>query len=500
VGSDRPIDRVLGALEGLERHNGYFKALCPAHPDRNTPSLSVTEKEDGAVLIHCFVCKDQEKVLRALEERGIRRSDLLYEDNQDPVRNGGKKAKRRMCLTRVYDYKTPDGRFIKHHTLRFASPPEGKVHHPNCRGDHFKSSKKDKDFLQARPDDNGGYVFGLDGVRTVLYNLAGVMQAALRGEMVVWVEGEKDADNGKERLGLITTTCPMGAKHFKPHYAGFLTGTHVVVVADNDGPGGEHAEMVARELLPFAASVKVLKLPDVPEKGDLTDWIEAGGTREEFDRLVLEAPQFFLPTKESEFGEKELLPVKSLREVVAEAAETPDFIVKNLLKKGELTDLSGLAKFSGKTTLVMHMLKAVRTGDLFLGEPTEEARVLYLTEQGNNFKEAIENAALDLDDDGFVVVQHRDVRDEEWEELLEKAIKLSKRMAGISSWWTPSRRSRSLLARKRTMPGTSGRGWSPSRKPRRATASRSWSSATLVRTVRVAAPPNSRPRSTSWPP
>jgi DNA polymerase-1 len=423
VGSDRPIDLVLGALEGVEQHNGYFKALCPSHPDQNTPSLSVTEKEDGAVLVYCFVCKDQERVLRALEERGIRGSVLFNENSQGPVRNDGKKAKRRMCLAKVYDYKTPDGRFIKHNTLRFASPPEGEIHHPDCRGDHF-SSRKDKDFRQARPDDNGGYVFGLDGVQTILYNLADVMQAALCGEMVVWVEGEKDADNGMERLGLITTTCPMGAKHWKPHYAGFLTGAHVVIVADNDGPGREHAELVARELLPFAASVKVLKLPNLPEKGDLTDWIEAGGTREEFDSLVSEAPQFILPTRGSEFGEKEILPVKVLREVVAEAEETPDFIVKDLLKMGELTDLSGLAKVSGKTTLAMHMLKAVRAGDLFLSEPTKEARILYLTEQGNNFKEAIEGAGLDLDDDGFVVVQHRDVRAEEWEELIEKATKL----------------------------------------------------------------------------
>jgi DNA polymerase-1 len=182
--------------------------------------------------------------------------------------------------------------------------------------------------------------------------------------------------------------------------------------------------MVATELLPFVANVKVLRLPDVPEKGDLSDWIDAGGTREQFDRLVSEAPQFFLPNKESGFGEKESLPVKSLREVVAEAEQAPDFIVKELLKKGELADLSGLAKYSGKTTLVMHMLKAVRAGDLFLGEPTKEARILYLTEQGNNFKEAIEKAALELDDDGFVVVQHRDVRSEEWEELVEKAVKL----------------------------------------------------------------------------
>ena len=63
------------------------------------------------------------------------------------------------------------------------------------------------------------------------------MRASLRGEMVVWVEGEKDADNGTEHLGLITTTCPMGAKQWKPHYAGLLTGARVVILV-----GGHQAQ------------------------------------------------------------------------------------------------------------------------------------------------------------------------------------------------------------------------------------------------------------------
>jgi hypothetical protein len=209
------IRNVLDRLEGVEQHNGHFKALCPAHDDHDQ-SLHIKEtceNGDRKVLVHCFVCKDQEKVLQALEERDIRSSDLFYENSQGPVRNGGKKVKKRMCLTKVYDYKTPDGRFIKHHTLRFASPPEADAHHPGCLGDHFNSSRKDKDFLQARPADNdGGYGYGLDGVQTILYNLADVMRASLRSETVVWVEGEKDADNGKERLRLTTTTCPTGGQ------------------------------------------------------------------------------------------------------------------------------------------------------------------------------------------------------------------------------------------------------------------------------------------------
>jgi DNA polymerase family A len=73
-------------------------------------------------------------------------------------------------------------------------------------------------------------------------------------------------------------------------------------------------------------------------------------------------PQFILPTIESEFGEKEFLPVKSLREVVEEADEVPDFIVKNALKKGKITDLSGLAKYWPKISEDPEMLSAYAEG------------------------------------------------------------------------------------------------------------------------------------------
>ena len=82
MGSDRPIDRVLDALRAWSGTTVDWMAFCPAHEDQNTPNLSITQKEDGKVLVYCFVCKDQEKVLRALEERGIRRSDPLLRERQ----------------------------------------------------------------------------------------------------------------------------------------------------------------------------------------------------------------------------------------------------------------------------------------------------------------------------------------------------------------------------------------------------------------------------------
>ena len=52
----------------------------------------------------------------------------------------------------------------------------------------------------------------------------------------------------------------------------------LVVLPDNDEPGRRHAEKVAKSLWSKAASIKVLKLPGLPDKGDVSDWLDAGGS------------------------------------------------------------------------------------------------------------------------------------------------------------------------------------------------------------------------------
>src|SRR5262249_11543941 len=49
---------------------------------------------------------------------------------------------------------------------------------------------------------------------------------------------------------------------------------HVVILPDNDAPGRRHAEQVARSLTPIAKSVKVVTLPELPDRGDVVDWYE----------------------------------------------------------------------------------------------------------------------------------------------------------------------------------------------------------------------------------
>ena len=43
----------LDRLGGVRKAGSDYKALCPAHADKN-PSLSVSEGDDGRVLVKCF--------------------------------------------------------------------------------------------------------------------------------------------------------------------------------------------------------------------------------------------------------------------------------------------------------------------------------------------------------------------------------------------------------------------------------------------------------------
>ena len=63
----RPIELILSRLEKVSGNEGgvRFKALCPAHPDRS-PSLSVSEGDDGRVLLHCFSGCRAEAIMSSL--------------------------------------------------------------------------------------------------------------------------------------------------------------------------------------------------------------------------------------------------------------------------------------------------------------------------------------------------------------------------------------------------------------------------------------------------
>lgn len=63
-----------------------------------------------------------------------------------------------------------------------------------------------------------------------------------------------------------------------------------MILPDNDEAGEKHARQVSAALAGVAADVRILRLPDLADKGDAFDWIAAGGTREELLALAADAP------------------------------------------------------------------------------------------------------------------------------------------------------------------------------------------------------------------
>jgi hypothetical protein len=138
-----------------------------------------------------------------------------------------------------------------------------------------------KAFKQRRPGaKHGTWIWGLNGVRRVLYRLPDLIEAVAGGCGVLVVEGEKDCDH-LAALGLVATTCSGGATKWCAEYSETLRRAHVIIIPDNDAAGRRHADQVGAALTGIAESVSILDLPKVwpecPEKGDVSDWIAATG-------------------------------------------------------------------------------------------------------------------------------------------------------------------------------------------------------------------------------
>jgi hypothetical protein len=149
--------------------------------------------------------------------------------------------------------------------------------------------REPKDFRQRRPDRKGGWIWSLGKSRRVLYQLQEVRAAVANGRVVIIVEGEQDADNVLT-LGFTATCNPGGANKWRAEYTESLCGADVVIIGDNDDSGRAHVAHVASSLKTVACRVRVLDLakawPACPAKGDISDWIEAGGTAEALAALI----------------------------------------------------------------------------------------------------------------------------------------------------------------------------------------------------------------------
>jgi len=293
-------------LKDLHRQaNGQYQARCPfgLHEDKE-PSLSVNPARG---VFKCFACGSQGDIFSfAAKLRGLNpRADFpevlrgIVDDFNIPTNSSGPHMKAKadfwpdweQHITACYDYTDEAG------ALLFQV----------CRVKPFPRGKEDKPFRQRRPNGRGGYIKGIADTRRVLYRLPEVVKA----EKVLFTEGEKDADNLRA-LGFCATTSPMGASNFKTHaetYAAALAGKSVFIFPDNDEAGRAFAADVARALSGKAAAVRLVALAGLPEKGDVSNYIESfNGDAEaaaQSIRFFMEKAKDYCPPEEEKPKEKQ---------------------------------------------------------------------------------------------------------------------------------------------------------------------------------------------------
>jgi hypothetical protein len=197
------------------------------------------------------------------------------------------------------------------------------------------------------------------------YRLPELVQA--EHNTVLIVEGEKDAD-ALTALGFIATTNAGGAGKWAAEMNKYFEGSDVYILPDNDEPGESHAKQVIANLTDIARDICIVLLPDLPHKGDVSDWLAAGGTADELAKIMKATPKI-------EAGAEPRLIISSADFIAGFIP--PDYLIDGLVQRRFIYSLTAPTG-TGKTAVALLLTACVALGRPAGEYPVEKGRVLYL--------------------------------------------------------------------------------------------------------------------------
>jgi hypothetical protein len=282
-----------------------------------------------------------------------------------------------------------------------------------------------KTFRQRRPDGNGGWVWNMHGVRQVPYRMAELTEALANEHTVFVVEGEKDVNNMWAN-GLPATCNAMGAGSWSNTLNPIFRDADVVVIADNDPqtknakgepqchqdgrpkrPGQDHAHAVAAQLSDnIARRVRLIDLGRVwaqcPEKGDISNWFEAGLKTGDLWQIVEQLPDW---SPEQMRSAAPALEVEYAFPVNEKDIPPRDWEVPGLLMRKQVTVVVAPSG-SGKSLLTIQMGLAFGDGQPWANwRPRSKLRVLMVNSEDDILEQRRRFAAalrvMNVDRDGI---------------------------------------------------------------------------------------------------
>jgi hypothetical protein len=322
--------------------------LCPFHEDTN-PSFSVN-LESG--LYHCFGCQAGGDVFSFYQNLKGVPFQTAFQDIGRLVGLNGDSGKPKVVSS--FKYQDEAGRTI-YWKERIEPGRDGR------KKEFFFYCLRDGQKVKGRGRDPLPY--NLPALTTAdgpIYFVEGEAKVDL---LTGWGLTATCLDNGS------TVPSPANLSNWRGIYLPHFQGKEAVyILPDNDDPDRKYADFLAGELKSTVRTVKVVPLPGLPPKGDIIDWREAGGTKENLIELT---DQF------AEWNPVNRLPfLKSWEEVYNSVIEV-EYLVDRLLPKDAITVLFGRGGI-GKTYLAMGLARSVGAGIPFLGLETRQTTVVYI--------------------------------------------------------------------------------------------------------------------------
>lgn len=319
--------------------NNEFTACCPFHDDK-TPSFGFNAAT-GVFYCHGCQCKGdifsfyqkinkKEKFTDAL--KGICSDFNIGWDNNNNNRSRALKE----FITNFYDYQDEDSNYL-YSVVR------------------FQEGDKEKTFRQWQSQNGNGWIYNIHNIRTVLYRLPQVIDS----KEVIICKGEKDCDN-LTCLGFCATTNPAGAGKWLPEYSDSLKGKDIIIMPDNDEAGKNHLSSVVGSLKDSVNSIKIINLPGLDTKEDVSDFIDKFDDKEEATERLCNIIDGAEISKDVSFNDG-LIKIKDLHTLDLKPRET---YLNPWLKESSITLVSGW-RGVGKTWFALGILEAVSSGKNF---------------------------------------------------------------------------------------------------------------------------------------
>lgn len=379
----------------IERNELRFRCPFPDHADEH-PSARWNAAKGT---FFCDTCKKGGGAIEFARLLGIELPKSTVSVNgRRPKASSGKIATPAPSTVTKYDYKK-DGKVI-------------------CQSVRKQFADGTKTFFQRRPRTGGGWINDMEGIEPPLYRIDEFKDEDQQPfPIVMVVEGEKDVDriySESDGSSLCATTNIGGAGKWHDRYSDDLVNEDVLLIPDNDRPGYQHMLKVYRSLEGKAGGLRILRLSDVPDKGDLSDWLNAGHTFDEINFDFVGTPWFtpeipgaeiidvdelarlageteddsllapFSKGVNGENGEKgesttqpSRLRLTSLSDLLAEDVEETNWLVSDMLPMAGLSIIGAKPKV-GKSTTARTLAYQTSRGGEFLGRKCAQGPVVYL--------------------------------------------------------------------------------------------------------------------------